>query len=203
MQTDRRKRMSRLICTLMLIGAAREVSAQISLGDAARRAEEQRNALPPAQQTFGAKHLPGPARIDAILGDFVLTLNLVYSYRRAELGIVKARNDRALDTWLMKWEHETRHDPFAMEQPYRKNPHLMRVFDSNDITPRDYIFIEQALGRARSDKGESKAARALLPRPRRINLEFVDKHEGNLGPAWELEREQRILEIRRSSKPRP
>jgi hypothetical protein len=195
--------MSRLICTLMLICAARDISAQISLGDAARRAAEQRNALPPAQQTFGGKDLPGPARIDAILGDFVLTLNLVYSYRRAELGIAKARNDRALDTWLMKWEHETRHDPFAMEKPYRENAHLMRVFDSNDITPRDYIFIEQALGRARSDKGESKAARALLPRPRRVNLEFVEKHEGNLGPAWELEREQRILEIRRSSKPRP
>jgi hypothetical protein len=193
--------MARLTCILLLVAAVGVPDAQ-SLGDAARKAEDQRNTLPPARQTFGAKDLPAPARIDAILGDFRLTQNLLWAYKRAQLGIVKARADAKLDAWLMRWEHETRDDPFAMEQQYRSERRLMRVFDASNISPRDYIFFEQALSRARIDQRESKAARATMNPARVANVQFIEKHEGNLGPSLQLEQELGILERRRRATPR-
>jgi hypothetical protein len=193
--------MARLTCILLLVAAVGVPDAQ-SLGDAARKAEDQRNTLPPARQTFGAKDLPAPARIDAILGDFRLTQNLLWAYKRAQLGIVKARADAKLDAWLMRWEHETRDDPFAMEQQYRSERRLVRVFDASNISPRDYIFFEQALSRARIDQRESKAARATMNPARVANVQFIEKHEGNLGPSLQLEQELGILERRRRATPR-
>jgi hypothetical protein len=184
-----------LVCAVV----AADVRAQ-SLHDVLKRSKEQRKVVGPAERTFTATDLPGPARIDSILGAFVLTEDLIVGHNRAQLGILKARNQAALDEWLMKWKNQTRTDPFGMIDPYSMDKALARVFDLNSITPHDYVFVEVALNRARSDVGESKAVRATLSRPRQANVELVEKHEGNVGPSVDLEREQRILEIHRQSR---
>jgi hypothetical protein len=184
---------------LILALAIVDLRAQ-SLHDMVKRAEEQRKAVGAAERKFTAKDLPGPARIDSVLGAFALTEDLIFNHNRAQLGIVKARNQAALDMWLMKWEQQTRTDPFGMIDPYGQDKALARVFDLNNITPRDYVFVDVALRRAQSDLGESKAVRATLSRARQANVEFVEKHEGNLGPSFDLEREQQYLEIHRQAR---
>ena len=191
--------MPRWSLVLIFAVVAGDLRAQ-SLSEMVKRAEEQRKAVGPGERKFTAKDLPGPARIDSMLGQFVLTEDLIFSHNRAQLDLLKARNQAALDDWLMKWESQTRTDPFGMIDPYSQDKALVHVFDFNDITPRDYVFVEVALSRARSDLGDSKAVRATLSRPRQANVEFVEKHEGNLGPSLELENERRFLEIHRQAR---
>jgi hypothetical protein len=190
--------MVRSLCTILLVVSAAETAAQ-SLSDLARQAEQQRKGQP-VTKSYTAKDLPGPARIDSALGNFVLTEDLVGNYRRAEVRLARARNSADLDTWLMKWQHDTRNDPFGMIAPYGQDKRLAGVFD--DITPQDYVFVEVAIDRARNDLVVSKGQRVMLPAPRRANVEFIEKYEGNLGPSWELDQELRFLEARRAGRQR-
>jgi len=187
--------MIRSACTLLLTLVATSVSAQ-SLSDLARQADAQRKGS--AAKSYTANDLPGPGRIDSTLGEFVMTEELVSGYRLAEVALVKARSAADLDNWLTKCEHESHSDPFGMIGPYGQDKRLAKVF--TDITPHDYIFVQLAMSRARNDLLRAASQRVFLPKPRLANLEFVERHEGRVGPAPELEQELQSLEAARAKR---
>lgn len=195
--------MIRSTFTLLLTLAAAKVCAQ-SLSEAAKQAEGQRKTMASAEEPkkYTSHDLPGPARIDSTLGTFVLSEDLYYGYVQAEVDLAKARYNADLDNWLMKWENDTRRDPFGMIDPYSRDQRVLNVLQKNRLTPRDFVFVRVALDRAKNDLGESKAQRAALPKPRVDNIIWVEKHPGALTPSPSIAQEERILESRRAGRQR-
>ena len=187
--------MIRSAFTLLLTLVATTVSAQ-SLSDLARQADAQRKGQ--AAKSYTAKDLPGPRRIDSTLGEFVMTEALVSGYRRAEVALAKARSAADLDHWLTKCEHESQTDPFGMIDSFGQDKRLAKVF--TEITPHDYVFVQVAMSRARNDLLSAKTQRVFMPKPRLANVEFVEQHEGSVGPAPELEQELQSLEAARAKR---
>jgi len=197
--------MIRSAFTVMLTLATATMSAQ-SLNDLARQTEEQRKAqgtaVPQEPKKYTSHDLPGPARIDSTLGSFVMSEDLYYNYERAEVDLAKARYNADLDNWLMKWENETRRDPFGMIEPYSRDQRLRALFEKNRISPQELVFFRVAIDRAKNDMSESKAQREALPKPRLANLTWAEKHPGALNPSSSMQFEQRILESRRAGRQR-
>jgi hypothetical protein len=180
--------MLRLLCTFLLSAAAAFAASAQSLSDAARAAEVQRKTLDAPEKKYTASSLPGPARIDAILGDFLMTDAVSSNSREVEIDLIKARRlDLNLDRYLLKWEFATRGDPFGMAEPMQREAKVIRLFNRRNLAVQDYLFFRAALERAKVDRQELKAARATLPAPRVANVEFLEKHENLLQPRWDFQ----------------
>jgi hypothetical protein len=172
--------------SILLVVSTVSVSGQ-SLSDMARRASDERNSGAKSKRTYTSKDLSGVARVDAVLGDFVMTEELTYRCRDAQLSVVKARRlDVALDRYLLKWEFATRGDAFGMEQPYKSEPKLLKLFDRENVDVADCLLFQAALSRAAGDRLELKTSRVSLTPPRLANAKFLDTHESILQPSIEM-----------------
>lgn len=180
--------MFRPVCTLLLVTALPVAASAQTLGDAARRAEEQRKTLESPDKKYTANSLPGPGRIDAILGEFVMTDTIVHRSKEVEINLVKARRlDLALDRYMLKWEFATRGEPLGMAEPMQREAKVLKLFDRENLDVRDYLFFHLALDRARLDRREPKFARGNLSKARVANLEFLERNESLISPRYDLQ----------------
>ena len=114
-----------------------------------------------------------------LMGDYRLEPTF-FTYQSARKQLIEARKrNRPLDVFLMK--HETEDTGlFAMEEPYRRDPDVMRLLSFSNIDPRAYVTAHVAFQRAMEDAKLSKIDKSQLTPARAANVVLVeDRYQGH------------------------
>jgi hypothetical protein len=165
---DRTSMMVRSICTLLLtlITSSGSVSAgQLSsLGDAARRAEEDRKTAPPRSFT----------ERDLVDVEWIITRDGLQEYAtaRTEIGAIR-RKSAVLNQRLFEASRNVR--TLADLAPVLgADSSIVQVLSKNALTTREYLRREQALINATAWATRKQLPESLKSRPIRMqNVEFV------------------------------
>ncbi len=174
-------------------------SAQ-SLADAAKSAEEQRQASGQAVAVLTNGSLLGANGYDGIMGDYRLAPNFERYQSFRTLLIQERARSRPLDRALVKQEAEAT-GLFDMEDVYRRDADVMRLLNFSGVNAHAYVMADVAFNRAMQDAKLPKADQAKLSPARAANLAFVEEHYRGHNFMSFVHQQEKDLEFSRRIRP--